>query len=65
MPTVKGYTLKQVAKKVGKSSATIVRWIEVKKVSVTKKKTAQGHYIFTEADLQKLKAYNEGIKQYD
>jgi transposase len=65
MATVKGYTLKQVAKKVGKSSATIVRWIETKKVGVTKKKTIQGHYIFTEADLQKLKAYNESINQFD
>lgn len=63
MPGVKGYSLEQVAKKVGRSMATIVRWIEVRKVRITKKKNAQGHYIFTEADLQKLRSYNEGIKQ--
>jgi excisionase family DNA binding protein len=61
MPSFKGYSLKEVAKKVGVSTATIVRWIEVKKVSITKKKNARGHYIFTEADLQKLKEYNESI----
>ncbi|HEV8367145.1 MAG TPA: MerR family transcriptional regulator [Pyrinomonadaceae bacterium] len=65
MAPVKGYSLKQVAKKVGRSTATIVRWIEVRKVQVAKKKNAQGHYIFTEADLQKLKAYNESINQFD
>ena len=65
MASVKGYSLKQVAKKVGRSTATIVRWIEVKKVNITKKKNAQGNYIFTEADLQKLKSYNESILQVD
>jgi len=54
MPSVKGYSLKEVAKKVGVSTATIVRWIETKKVKVPKRKNAQGHYFFTEADLQKL-----------
>ena len=53
MTTVKGYSLKEVAKKVGVSTATIVRWIEVKKVEISKKKNARGNYIFTEADLQK------------
>jgi predicted site-specific integrase-resolvase len=65
MPSVKGYSLKQVAKKVGRSTATIVRWIDVGKVKITKKKNAQGHYIFTEADLEKLRSYNETIKQID
>ena len=65
MASVKGYSLKEVAKKVGRSTATIVRWIEVGKVKITKKKNAQGHYIFTEADLQKLKSYDENIKQVD
>ncbi len=58
---VKGYSLKEVAEKVGRSTATIVRWIDLKKVDIVKKKTAQGHYIFSEADLQKLKAYNESV----
>ena len=65
MASAKGYSLKAVAKKVGRSTATIVRWIESRKVNVAKKKTAQGHYFFTEADLEKLKAYNESIKQID
>lgn len=63
MGSVKGYSLKEVAQKVGRSTATIIRWIEVGKVKISKKKTAQGQYVFTEADLQKLKAHNEGIKQ--
>lgn len=62
MSTVKGYSLKDVADRVGRSTATIVRWIDVGKVKITKKKTAQGHYIFTEADLQKLVAYNSSIQ---
>ena len=62
MRNVKGYSLKDVAKKVGVSSATIVRWIDVKKVDIDKKKNAQGHYLFTEADLQALKAYKHIIK---
>jgi|WetSurMetagenome_2_1015567.scaffolds.fasta_scaffold358633_2 transposase len=65
MVNVKGYSLKEVAEKVGRSTATIVRWIEVKKVDIVKKKNAQGQYIFTEADLQKLKSYNESIRQVD
>jgi transposase len=62
MSAIKGYSLKEVAAKVGKSTATIVRWIETRKVQITRKKTVQGHYIFTEADLQTLKSYNERIK---
>jgi DNA-binding transcriptional MerR regulator len=65
MAAVKGYTLKQIAKRVGSSAATIVRWMELKKVAVNKKKTASNHYIFTEADLQKFKSYKDGIKQAD
>jgi MerR HTH family regulatory protein len=65
MPNVKGYSLKEVSKKVGRSTATIVRWIDLRKVDIVKKKNAQNHYIFTEADLQKLKAYNEIIKPVD
>jgi len=53
---------KEVAQKVGRSEATIVRWMDTGKVKVTKKKTAQNRYIFTEADLQKFKSYNEGIR---
>ena len=63
MPKVKGYSLNEVAHKVGRSTATIIRWIDLKKVDIVKKKNAQNHYFFTEADLQKLKSYNEGIKQ--
>jgi hypothetical protein len=62
MAKVKGYSLQEVAKKIGRSTAAIIRWIDLKKVDIVKKKNAQGHYIFTEADLQKLKAYNEGIR---
>lgn len=54
MPRIKGYTLKEVTQKVGVVSATIIRWIETGKVRIRKKKGTQGHYVFTEADLQKL-----------
>jgi len=62
MASVKGYSLKQVANKVGRSMATIVRWIDVGKVKITKKKNVQGHYIFTEADLQKLQSYKDSVR---
>jgi DNA-binding transcriptional MerR regulator len=62
MPNVKGYSLKDVAKKVGVSTATIVRWIDTKKVNMDKKKNSQGHYLFTEDDLRTLKAYKNSIK---
>ena len=65
MSSVKGYTLKEVAAKVGRSTATIVRWMIARKVQVSRKKTAQGRYIFTEGDLQKLKSHNESIKEAD
>ena len=65
MPEVRGYSLKEVAKKVRRSTATIVRWVDVRKVKITKKKNAQGHYIFTEADLEKIKAYKESIRQVE
>jgi predicted site-specific integrase-resolvase len=65
MASVKGYSLKQVASRVGRSTATIVRWIDVGKVKITKKKNAQGHYIFTEADLQRLKSYKESVRHLD
>ena len=61
MPKVKGYTLKEVASKVGVVNATIVRWIETKKVNVPKRKNARGHYFFTEADLQRLVEYKNRI----
>ena len=59
------YSLKEVAKEVGRSTSTITRWIDLKKVNITKKKTAQGHYVFTESDLKKLKEYNEKIDLVD
>jgi transposase len=62
MAKVAGYALKQVAEKVGRSKATIVRWMETAKVQVKKKKNAQGQYIFTEADLQKFIAHENIIK---
>ena len=62
MSDIKGYSLKDVAKKVGVSTATIIRWIDVKKVELDKKKNSQNHYIFTETDLQALKAYRRSIK---
>lgn len=65
MAEVKGYTLKQIAKKVGVSAATIIRWMERKKVAVNKKKLANGSYIFTEADLQKFKVHQDSVKQVD
>lgn len=61
MPGVKGYSLKEVAKKVGVVNATIVRWIETKKVNIPKRKNAQRHYFFTEADLQKLIEYKNRL----
>ena len=54
MPDVNGYSLKEVAQKVGVVSATIVRWIDTNKINITKKKNVQGHYFFTEADLKRL-----------
>ena len=61
MPSVKGYSLKEVASKVGVVNATIVRWIETKKVRVPKRKNARGHYFFTEADLRRLIEYKNRI----
>ena len=61
MPSMKGYTLKEVASKVGVVNATIVRWIETKKVRVPKRKNARGHYFFTEADLRRLIEYKNRI----
>ena len=61
MPSVRGYSLKEVASKVGVVNATIVRWIETRKVKVAKKKNARGHYFFTEADLRKLIEYKNRI----
>jgi len=52
-----GYTLKQVASKVGVSTTTIIRWMDAKKVRVARKKNRHGYYSFTEADLRKLIAY--------
>lgn len=57
MAGVKGYTLKQAASKVGVSTATIVRWMNEKKVSVAREKNQHGYYSFTEADVRKLIAY--------
>lgn len=61
MPNPRGYTLKEVAQKVGVVNATIVRWIETHKVRVPKRKTIQGHYFFTEADLKKLLEYKNRL----
>jgi len=61
MTNVKGYTLKEVASKVGVVNATIVRWMETRKVKVKKKKNSQRHYFFTEADLQKFLEYKNRI----
>ncbi len=65
MPEIKGYSLKEVAKRVGVVNATIVRWIETKKVKVPKRKNARGHYFFTEADLQKLIEYKNHLSVED
>lgn len=61
MPNVKGYTLKEVADEVGVVKATIVRWMDTRKVKVKKKRTARGHYFFTEADLKKFIEYKNLI----
>ena len=61
MPTVRGFSLKEVASKVGVVNATIVRWVETKKVRVPKRKNARGHYFFTEADLRRLIEYKNRI----
>ena len=61
MPDVNGYSLKEVAQKVGVVNATIVRWIETNKVNVAKKKNVQGHYFFTEADLKRLIEYKNRL----
>ena len=54
MPSTKVYSLREVAQMVGVVNATIVRWIETGRFKVPKRKNAQGHYVFTEADLQRL-----------
>lgn len=61
MTDVNGYSLKDVAQKVGVVNATIVRWIETNKVNVPKRKNVQGHYFFTEADLKKLIEYKNKL----
>ena len=61
----KGYSRKSVAEKVGVHPDTIVRWIEKRKVAVQKKKNSRGHYVFTEADLQKFKDHAESIEVQD
>jgi predicted site-specific integrase-resolvase len=61
MPDVKGYSLKEVASNVGVVNATIVRWMETRKVKVKKKKNSRGYYFFTEADLQKFLEYKNRI----
>lgn len=63
--TVRGFTLKEIAAKVGRSTATIVRWIDVGKVKIKKKKNAQGQYFFTEGDLEKFKSYNQSVRMVD
>jgi predicted site-specific integrase-resolvase len=60
-----GYTLKQVANSVGTSTATIVRWIDTRKVTIVKRKNAQGRYVFSETDLRKLKEHAEKIDVYE
>jgi len=60
---VKGYSLKQVAEELRVSEATVSRRIDTRKVKGVKKKyNARGHLVFTETDLQKLKAHNDGVK---
>jgi hypothetical protein len=61
MAKPKGYSLTAVAKKVGVTSATIIRRIKFRKVKITLKKDAKNQYIFTESDLRKLKEHNDGI----
>jgi predicted site-specific integrase-resolvase len=59
---VKGYSLKEVAKKVGVSEATVILRIKTGKVKIKPKKNVQGHWVFTEAEFQKLKAHNESLR---
>jgi DNA-binding transcriptional MerR regulator len=61
MPSVKGYSLKEVANKVGVTPATILRWIETGKFRVPKRKNAQGHYFFTEVDLRHMLSYRDMV----
>lgn len=62
MPGVKGYSLTEVANQVGVVNATIVRWIETRKVKIPKRKNSRGHYVFTEADLKKLIEYKNRVR---
>ena len=59
---VKGYSLKEIAKKLGVSRATVVRRIDTRKVKIKKRYNVRGHLVFTEADYQKLKAHNESLR---
>jgi len=63
VPSVKYYSLRQVAQKLGVSEATVIRRIETKKVrGVRKKYNVRRHLVFTVADLEKLKAHNQSLK---
>jgi len=60
---VTGYSLKQVAKELNVAEATVMRRIETRKVPGVKKRyNVQRHLVFTEADLQKLKAHNNSLR---
>ena len=61
VPMATGYSRKEVAEYVGVHPDTIVRWMEKRKVPIRKKKNAQGHYVFSEADRSSLKEYAESI----
>jgi len=58
--------LTAVAKAVGVHSATVVRWLKDGKVpTVKKKKNAQGHWVFTDADIAALRRHRTTIYSID
>lgn len=58
-------TLKDVVEKVGVHKDTIINWITVGKVNVTKKKNRSGHYRFSEKDLEVLREYAGRVEEVD
>ena len=52
------YSLKEVSQKLAVHQATILRWIDMRRVRLVKKKNARGHYVFTDSDFKKLQRYH-------
>ena len=61
MPRARNLT--ETAKKVGVHAHTILRWIHASKVKIALKKDHRGQYVFTPAEVNRLKAYKDTPKR--